>query len=48
MCTLVKFVRESTFCGSSNDTDFSTVGALVGGNFIIGASNDTIDCKQIT
>ena len=41
--TLVKFVRVSDFCGSSNDTDFSMTGALVGGDFIAGASNDTVD-----
>ena len=32
--TLVKLVRVSDFCGSSNDTDFSMTGALVGEDFI--------------
>ena len=35
--------KVSTFCGSSNDTDFSILGALVHGDFIVGASNDTDD-----
>jgi len=44
--TLVKFVRVSTFCGSSNDTDFSNTGALVARGFIVGGSNDTADYMQ--
>lgn len=47
ICTLVKFVSVSTFCGSSNETDFSMTGALVGGGFIAGASNDNVDYNHI-
>ena len=41
--TLVKLVRVSDLCGSSNDTDFSMTGALLGGDFITGASTDIVD-----